>query len=148
MPTVDSSCRTPCCRAIVDSSAVNLWRFVCRSATRGKKASSGSRSSRAIATIRAAKPPYKDVYCRPLAARDRGTTRDQSSLPSVDVDDFVPIEGVVHHVTDLGLFFDISGRRVFVGRNCMECLVRPPKPGETATLRVYRWYARQEGLIG
>jgi len=30
----------------------------------------------------------------------------------------------------------------------MECLVRPPKPGETATLRVYRWYARQEGLIG
>ena len=146
MPTVDSSCRTPCCGAIVDSSAVNPWRFTCRSATRGKKASSGSRSSRAIATIRAAKPPYKDVYCRPLAARDRGIARDQSSLPSVDVDDFVPIEGVVHHVTDLGLFFDISGRRVFVGRNCMEPARQPLAAGEPATLRVEHWFATQEGL--
>ena len=146
MPTVDSSCRTPCCRAIVDSSAVNPWRFTCRSATRGKKASSGSRSSRAIATIRAAKPPYKDVYCRPLAATDRRDRERSKLLPSVDLDDFVPIEGVVHHVTDLGIFLEIGGRRVFVGRNCMESLVRPPKPGETVTLRLYRWYARQEAL--
>jgi len=76
-----------------------------------------------------------------------GPRRDRSPLPSVDVDDFVPIEGVVHHVTDLGLFFDISGRRVFVGQNCMESLVRPPKPGETVTLHVYRWHAVQEGLV-
>jgi hypothetical protein len=80
--------------------------------------------------------------------RGIGRTAERARvLASNDADDFVPIEGVVHHVTDLGIFLDISGRRVFVGRNCMEPLVQPPKPGETITLRVPRWFARQEGLV-
>jgi hypothetical protein len=33
-----------------------------------------------------------------------------------------------------------------VGRNCMEPLVPPPEAGEPATRRVYRWFAKQEGL--
>jgi hypothetical protein len=94
-----------------------------------------------------AKPPYKDVNCRVPRARDRTDSGESKALPSKDADDFVSIEGVVHHVTSLGIFLDIHGRRVFVGQNCMEPLEQPPKPGETVTLRVPRWFARQEGLV-
>jgi hypothetical protein len=64
-----------------------------------------------------------------------------------NLEDLVTIVGVVHHVTGLGIFLDVGDRRVFVGRNCMEPLTSPSEPGEPVTLRVYRWYARQEGLV-
>ena len=60
--------------------------------------------------------------------------------------DLITLVGVVHHVTSFGIFLDVGDRRVFVGRNCMEPLVPPPEAGEPATLRVYRWFAKQEGL--
>ena len=64
-----------------------------------------------------------------------------------NLEDLVTIVGVVHHVTGLGVFLDVGDRRVFVGRHCMEPLAPPLEAGETATLRVYRWYASQEGLV-
>jgi hypothetical protein len=68
-------------------------------------------------------------------------------LSSEDVLDFVPIVGVVHHVTALGVFLYVGDRRVFVGPNCMEPLAQPLEAGELAALRVYRRYAVQEGLV-
>jgi hypothetical protein len=62
-------------------------------------------------------------------------------------DDLVTLVGVVHQVTSLGVFLDVGDRRVFVGRNCMELLAPPLEPGEPATLRVYLWFAKQEGLV-
>ena len=80
--------------------------------------------------------------------RDRSESGESKApLPSEDVLDFVPIVGVIHHVTSLGVFLDVGDRRVFVGRHCMEPLAPPLEAGETATLRVYRWYAVQEGLV-
>ena len=61
-------------------------------------------------------------------------------------DDLVTVVGVVHQVTSLGVFLNVVDRRVFVGRNCMEPLAPLPEAGEPATLRVYRWFAKQEGL--
>jgi hypothetical protein len=61
-------------------------------------------------------------------------------------DDFVTVVGVVHRVTNLGVFVDVRDRRVFVGLNCMEPLAFPPEAGEPVTLRVYHWFAKQEGL--
>ena len=79
--------------------------------------------------------------------RDRSESGESKApLPSEDVLDFVPIVGVVHHVTALGVFLDVGDRRVFVGQNCMKPLVQPAEAGEPATLRVYRWFAKQEGL--
>jgi len=64
-----------------------------------------------------------------------------------NLEDLVTIVGVVHHVTSLGVFLDVGDRRVFVGQNCMEAFGHCLKSGEPATLRVYRWFAKQEGLI-
>jgi len=61
-------------------------------------------------------------------------------------DHLVTLVGVVHQVTSLGVFLDVVDRRVFVGQNCMEPLACPLEAGEPATLRVYRWFAKQEGL--
>jgi hypothetical protein len=79
--------------------------------------------------------------------RDRSESGESKApLPSEDVLDFVPIVGVVHHVTALGVFLDVGDRRVFVGRNCMEPARQPLAAGEPATLRVEHWFATQEGL--
>ena len=62
-------------------------------------------------------------------------------------DDFVPIEGVVHRVTSLGIFFDADRRRIFVPNTCFEMPDQPLLSERTATLQVLRWYAKQEGLV-
>jgi hypothetical protein len=64
-----------------------------------------------------------------------------------DQDNFVPITGVVHHATSLGVFLDVGDRRVFIPPNCMSRLSRVFVPGETVTVDVLRWFAKQEGLI-
>jgi hypothetical protein len=63
------------------------------------------------------------------------------------LDDLVTIVGVVHDITSLGVFLDVGDRRLSVGRNCMEPFGHAPEPGQPATLRMYRWYAVQEGLL-
>ena len=61
-----------------------------------------------------------------------------------DLEDLFTIVGVIHHVTSLGVFLDVGDRRVFVGQALMEPLAQPLTPGEPATLRVQRWFARQK----
>jgi hypothetical protein len=72
---------------------------------------------------------------------------DTSEMTDRDPEDLVTVVGVVHHVTALGVFLDVGGGRVFFGNNCIKPLAQPLSPGEPATLRVARWYAKQEGLI-
>ena len=62
--------------------------------------------------------------------------------------EFVPIRGVVHLMTSLGVFFDVESRRIFVGARCM--LQMPHRilgPGEPVTLHVSRSYAEQEMFV-
>jgi len=62
-------------------------------------------------------------------------------------DDFVPIEGVVHRVTSLGIFLDADRRRIFVPETCFEMPDQPLQSDREVTLQVLHWYAKQEGLI-
>jgi hypothetical protein len=61
--------------------------------------------------------------------------------------EFVPVHGVVHLVTSLGVFLHVQSRRVFVGALCMQTPDRIPQPGENVTLHVSRPYAEQQGLV-
>jgi hypothetical protein len=62
--------------------------------------------------------------------------------------DFVSVDGVVHLFTDLGIFFDVQGRRIFVPGHCMEPMFRRFRQGEIVTLRVLRSFAETESLAG
>jgi hypothetical protein len=62
-------------------------------------------------------------------------------------DDFVPIEGVVHLPTSLGVYLDVDRRRIFVPKTCYEMPDQPLLSERAATLQVLRWYAKQEGLV-
>ena len=62
-------------------------------------------------------------------------------------DNFVPITGVVYQATSLGVFLDVGDRRVFIPANCISMPSRVFAPGETVTVEVLRWFAKQEGLI-
>ena len=64
-----------------------------------------------------------------------------------DQDDFVPIAGIVHRSTTLGVFLDVVALRVFIPANCTPTPSRVFKPGEAVTVDVLRWFAKQEGLI-
>jgi hypothetical protein len=69
-------------------------------------------------------------------------------VPQHPLAEFVPVRGVVHLMTSLGVFLDIESRRIFVGALCM--LQMPDRivgPGEPVTLHVSRSYAKQEGLV-
>jgi hypothetical protein len=61
--------------------------------------------------------------------------------------DYVPITGIVHLHTTLGVFLEIQGRSVFVPDVHMEPARRRYAPGEISTLRVRRSFAKQEGLV-
>jgi hypothetical protein len=62
--------------------------------------------------------------------------------------EFVPVHGVVHLVTSLGVFLDVQSQRVFVGTLCMlQMPDRIPGPGDPVTLHVSRPYAEQQGLV-
>jgi hypothetical protein len=62
--------------------------------------------------------------------------------------DFVSVDGIVHLFTDLGIFLDVQGRRVFVPGHCMEPAFRRFRQGDVVTLRVLRSYAEREHLAG
>jgi len=64
-----------------------------------------------------------------------------------DHDDFVPITGIVHRSTTLGVFLDVFALRIFIPANCTSTPSRVFKPGEAVTVDVLRWFAEQEGLI-
>ncbi len=64
-----------------------------------------------------------------------------------DQDDFVPIAGIVHRCTTLGVFLDVIALRFFIPANCTSTPSRVFVSGETVTVEVLRWFAKQEGLI-
>ena len=61
-------------------------------------------------------------------------------------EDFVPVVGVVHHQTSLGIFLDIEQRRVFIPANCTTTPSQVYEVGEPVTVWVLRRFAEQEGL--
>jgi hypothetical protein len=58
-------------------------------------------------------------------------------------DDFVPITGVVHLRTSLGVFLAVDGQRVFILANCTSAPSRVVEPAETVTIELLRSYARR-----
>jgi hypothetical protein len=82
-----------------------------------------------------------------LIESDASQPVDRSCL-SEDFEELVPIEGVVHLHTDLGVFLDVQGgRRVFIPERCMSPADRHFEPGQAVTLHVLRSFATREGLI-
>ena len=62
--------------------------------------------------------------------------------------DFVPIEGQLVEVTQLGVFLFVQSRRIFVGTLCLlQMPDRRLQPGETVTLDVSRHFVEREGLV-
>lgn len=53
-------------------------------------------------------------------------------------EDFVPLIGVVHLATSLGVFLDIQDRRVFIPANCTAAPTQVFEVGEPATVLVLR----------
>jgi hypothetical protein len=80
------------------------------------------------------------------SSSSRASTRGQHADAPVK-DDFVPVTGVVHHQTSLGLSLEVVRRRVFVPINCMLSPSAVFEAGEPAALMVFRSFAEQEGLI-
>jgi hypothetical protein len=74
-----------------------------------------------------------------------GARRQQADAPVKD--NFVPITGLVHNQTSLGVFIEIARRRVFVPSNCMSSPSAGFEAGEPAVLLVLRRFAEQERLI-
>jgi hypothetical protein len=73
-------------------------------------------------------------------------------LSENNLEDVVSVEGVVRLATDLGVFLDTQGRRVFLPANCMGTpaqaqIFEPGKVVTLQTLQVFRWYAKQEALV-
>ena len=64
-----------------------------------------------------------------------------------DHDDFVPVTGVVHFRTSLGIFLGVDGLRVFIPANSMSTPSRVFEPAETVTIEVLRSYAQRKRLI-
>jgi hypothetical protein len=73
-----------------------------------------------------------------------GARRQQADAPVKD--NFVPITGLVHNQTSLGVFIEIARRRVFVPSNCMSSPSAGFEAGEPAVLMVLRRFAEQERL--
>ena len=61
-------------------------------------------------------------------------------------EEVVPVVGVVHHQTSLGVFLEVAQRRVFIPANCMTTPSQVFEVGEPVTVWVLRRFAEQEGL--
>jgi hypothetical protein len=94
---------------------------------------------------------WRDRTKKLIALLTRGVikVRRRETLPSedFDFDGFVPIKGVIHLITSLGVFLDVEDRRVFVGIHCMQPIDERLEPGATVTLQVVRSFAEQERLV-
>jgi len=61
-------------------------------------------------------------------------------------EEVVPVVGVVHHQTSLGVFLEVAQRRVFIPANCMTTPSQVFEVGEPVTIWVLARFAEQEGL--
>src|SRR5262249_54074598 len=79
-------------------------------------------------------------------ARLAGSSRPRTAARGLD--DLLPLAGLVHLATDLGLFVEIQGRRVFGPANfTMLPAPRELSAGEPVTVFVSHRFAEREGLI-
>jgi hypothetical protein len=62
-------------------------------------------------------------------------------------ENLLPVTGVVHHQTSLGVFLDVAQQPVFIPANCMSSPSEKFKEGEPTTIMVLRTFAEQEGLV-
>lgn len=76
----------------------------------------------------------------------RADTRQQHAGAPVK-ENFLPVTGIVHHQTSLGVFLEVARRRVFVPINCMSAPSAVFEAGEPAVISVLRSFAEQERLI-
>jgi hypothetical protein len=60
----------------------------------------------------------------------------------------VTITGMVELVSSFGAFLVVNGRRVFVPLGCTTDSLGTFEKGETVTLQVAWWYAKQKGSSG
>jgi len=60
----------------------------------------------------------------------------------------MPVPGVVHLSTDLGVFLDVKRRRIFVPSGQTLSALRGLRAGDFVTLQVNRDFAIREGLVG
>ena len=65
-----------------------------------------------------------------------------------DLDDLLPVTGLVHLPTDLGHFLEVQGRPVFVPANFMMLPTRRKlSVGEVVTVLVSRRFTEREDLV-
>jgi hypothetical protein len=62
-------------------------------------------------------------------------------------EELIPVRGVVHLYTSLGVFLDENGRRIFVPSGQTRSPLRGLTTGDVVTLYVNRDYALREGLV-
>jgi len=63
-------------------------------------------------------------------------------------EELIPVRGVVHVSTDLGVFLDVKGRRrIFVPSGQTLSALRGLRAGDMVTLQVNRDYALRGGLV-
>jgi hypothetical protein len=79
-----------------------------------------------------------------LRATTSAKAIDHKSLS--ETEHFVPVAGVVHHQTSLGVFLEVARRRVFVPIDCLSSSSAVFQAGEPAVLLVLRRFAEKEGV--
>jgi hypothetical protein len=65
----------------------------------------------------------------------------------VESANFVPVSGVVHLSTTLGVFLMVEERQFFIPADCLSHSSRQLAVGQTTTLAIVRSFAEREGLI-
>ena len=93
------------------------------------------------------KLPLQTNTARPKGLRQlshAGVRRQQGPAPVSE--EVVPVVGVVHHQTSLGVFLEVAQRRVFIPANCMTTPSQVFEVGEPVTIWVLARFAEQEGL--
>jgi hypothetical protein len=100
-----------------------------------------------IVALDQGRAPRVRYACRLLTKSPSGVALTKLSENSRE--DLVSVEGVVHLASELGVFLDTQGRRVFLPVNCMGMPAQAQifEPGKVVTLQVFRWYAKQEALV-
>jgi hypothetical protein len=94
------------------------------------------------------KLPKQPNSAGPQGSRQSSRSGTQRQHAGAGVkDNFVPVSGVVHHQTSLGVFFEVARRRVFIPADSMSDPSAVFETGEPAVLLVLRRFAEEEGVI-
>ena len=62
-------------------------------------------------------------------------------------EELIPVSGVVHLYTGLGVFLDVKGYRIFVPSGQTLSALWGLRTGDVVTLQINREYALREGLV-